>query len=117
MVKGYSTMAQARVNSSRWLSGLAVGLVVSSYAYGGTSYVAPNGFVPDAATAIHVAEAILLPIYGEEKVLSERPFRASLGAGVWTIQGTLPAGRSAGGVALVKIAKRDARVIQVIHGK
>jgi hypothetical protein len=87
MVKGYSTMAQARVNSSRWLSGLAVGLVVSSYAYGGTSYVAPNGFVPDAATAIRVAEAILLPIYGEEKVLSERPFRASLGAGVWTIQG------------------------------
>src|SRR3981081_3322378 len=102
-------MAQLKVNSSRWLSGLVVGLVASSYAYGGTSYIAPNGFVPDAATAIRVAEAILLPIYGEEKVLSERPFRASLGAGVWTIQGMLPAGRH-GGVALVKIAKRDARV-------
>jgi hypothetical protein len=59
----------------------------------------------------------LVPIYGEEKVLSERPFRASLSGGVWTIEGTLPAGRSAGGVALVKLAKRDARVIQVIHGK
>ena len=110
-------MAQVSMKRLVGLSGLAIGLVVSSYAYGGTSYVPPNGFVPDAATAIRVAESILVPIYGEEKVLSERPFRASLSGGVWTIEGTLPAGRSAGGVALVKLAKRDARVIQVIHGK
>jgi hypothetical protein len=110
-------MVQVTTKRLLSLSGMALGILASSYAHGGTSYVPPNGFLPDAATAIRVAEAVLVPIYGEQKVLSERPFRAFLNAGVWTIQGTLPAGRSAGGVALVKIAKRDAKVIHVLHGK
>ena len=36
-----------------------------------------GGFVPDAATAKKIAEAVWLPIYGK-KVLSEKPYQATL---------------------------------------
>jgi hypothetical protein len=40
------------------------------------TYVPKNGFVPDKETAIRIAETVLIPIYGEKQIASERPFSA-----------------------------------------
>ena len=88
----------------------------------GQGYTPNEGFVPDKATAIRIAEAVLMPVYGEKQIESERPFKAILREGVWTVTGTLscPDGKTmhcVGGVAAVQISKSDARIISMIHGK
>jgi hypothetical protein len=80
------------------------------------SYVPPNGFVPDSITAIRVAEAVLIPVYGAEQIEREKPLSAKLQTGVWTIEGHLPPGM-VGGVALVQIAKKDGCILRMSHGK
>jgi hypothetical protein len=35
-------------------------------------------------TAVKMAEAVLTPVYGEQQVLSERPYIATLKEGVWS---------------------------------
>jgi hypothetical protein len=83
------------------------------------SYVPKAGFVPDEKTAVRVAEAVLVPIYGEEQVTSERPFVATLNekGDKWTVYGTLPVQYNKGGVATVEIVKADGRIVRVTHGK
>jgi hypothetical protein len=85
------------------------------------NYLPPSGYVPDATTAIKVAEAVLLPVYGEKVIDSERPFTASLGrSGIWTVSGTLHCATGDtcdGGVAIVTIAKKDGRILSMIHEK
>jgi hypothetical protein len=39
-----------------------------AYAQSGAGYVPKDGFVPDAKTAIAIAEAVLKPIYGAEQI-------------------------------------------------
>ena len=80
------------------------------------SYQPKDGFVPDAATAIAIAQAVWGPIYGQERIAQEKPFKAVLRKGVWTVEGSLPRGYM-GGVALAEIAKQDGRVLRVVHGK
>ncbi len=75
-----------------------------------------TGFVPDAVTAIAIAEAILSPIYGKATIESERPLTATLSKGIWTVTGTLCEGCD-GGVALIEISKANAKIIRVSHGK
>ncbi len=75
-----------------------------------------SGFVPDEATAVRVAEAILIPIYGKALVEGERPFTAKLTGHVWKVTGHLPLGVD-GGVAEAWIDKRDGRILRVTHGK
>jgi hypothetical protein len=89
------------------------------------SYVPVRGCVPDAATAVKIAEAVLIPVYGEKQIVSERPFHATLKDDVWTVDGTLtcPDGKGGttticiGGAASVKLSKRDARILFMIHYK
>jgi hypothetical protein len=85
------------------------------------NYTPPNGDVPDEATAVKIAEAVLTPIYGRKVVETERPFHATLKGEVWSVSGTLhcSTGKSndcLGGVAEIDIAKRDGRVLRVSHG-
>lgn len=80
------------------------------------SYVPDKGFVPDQMTAAILAEAILKPIYGEENIDRQKPFKVILKNNVWRITGTLPEGLI-GGVAIIEISKKDAKVIRVSHGK
>lgn len=75
-----------------------------------------QGFVPDESTAVHIAEAVLIPIYGQESIKKERPFKATLTNETWIVKGTLPKG-SKGGVAVVELSKKDACVLRVSHGK
>ena len=81
----------------------------------GFSHIA-NGFVPDEKTAVNVAVAILIPIYGKEAIDREKPFTATLTNETWIVYGTLAHSRF-GGVAKVTLAKKDCRIINVTHGK
>ena len=81
------------------------------------SYVPAKGFVSDEKTAIAIAEAIFVPIYGGKQIVSERPFHAVLNSeGIWTLSGSLSDGWE-GGVAIVRISRQDGRVLFVMHGK
>ena len=84
------------------------------------TFKSADGFVPNIETAIKVAEAVLMPVYGEEQVLSERPYRTELKSDVWTVSGTLhcPKGElCAGGRAVVKISKTSGEILDMIHYK
>ena len=81
-----------------------------------------NGFVPDSLTAMRVAEAVLEPVYGAALVQRERPFSAKLVKSTWIVRGggvdEVPDSlRRAGGVAEVRIARRDGRIEYMSHGK
>jgi hypothetical protein len=73
------------------------------------------GFVPDQITALKIAEAVWLPIYGAE-IYNKRPFTAKLKGDVWVVEGTLPEDML-GGVPLAEISRVDGRVIRVSHGR
>ncbi len=80
------------------------------------NYQPKDGYVPDAATAIAIAQAVWGPIYGKEHITHEKPFKATLHNGVWRVEGSLPKGYL-GGVAVAEISKKDGRILGVIHGK
>ena len=94
------------------------------------NYKPQAGYVPDSTTAIKIAEAVLIPVYGEKTIASEQPFKATLKDDVWTVEGTLncagdestvaPGEKSLhicdGGVALVEISKRDSHILRMTHG-
>jgi hypothetical protein len=76
-----------------------------------------QGLVPDAKTAIAIAVAVWSPIYGEERIASERPYVATLsGDGKWTVTGSLPKNWR-GGTAIAIISKLDGQVLHVSHGR
>jgi hypothetical protein len=84
------------------------------------TYKPKDGYVPNAETAMRIAEAVWIPIYGAKLIEAEKPFQARLLKGdIWRVEGTFKGakGRIAGGVALAEIAKDDGRIIRVIHGK
>jgi hypothetical protein len=80
------------------------------------SYIPPNGYVPDSASAISIALAVCMPIYGDEMIKREMPFTAKLVNGVWHVEGYLPLNME-GGVAEVSISQKDGKVLSVTHGK
>ena len=92
----------------------------------GQGQVPPQqGYVPDSETAIKIAEAVLIPVYGKRTIASERPFTAKLKESVWRVSGTLhcPDGKGGtttsckGGVAVVEISKVDGRILFLAHYK
>ncbi len=97
---------------------LLLGVPLLSLAQGQArhSYVPPNGFVPDSITAVRIAFAVWTPIYGQRTIQAEAPYHAHLEGAVWTVYGSMPSGDNVGGVAVVEIAKQDARILRVSHG-
>ena len=79
------------------------------------SFVPKSGFVPDRETAIAIAYAIGLPIYGKTNLDSELPFRAELKGGVWTVLGTLHCRSCDGGTLVMQIDKSSGKVLFLIH--
>lgn len=73
-----------------------------------------NNLVPDAETAIKVAEAIWHPIYGD-KIKRKKPFTAVLKEEIWEVKGTLHTQK--GGVPYIKIQKSDCQILEVYHTK
>src|SRR2546421_10835318 len=49
----------------------------------------PEGLVPDERTAIAIAEAVLIPIYGEAVIHDQRPYAVKLVDKQWAITGSL----------------------------
>ncbi len=73
-----------------------------------------TGYVPDEQTAISIAVAVWTPIYGKEQIEGEKPYRATLKNGVWTVTGSLPAGYD-GGTAEADISQDSGCILRVIH--
>ena len=79
-------------------------------------------YVPNEETAKKIAEAIWLPIYGEE-VLKQKPYRAELVNDIWIVKGSLyiPPYENPkyfrGGTAYIEIQKKDCKVLRVTHGR
>jgi hypothetical protein len=74
-----------------------------------------DDYVPNKETAIKIAEAIWLPIYGNG-IYNCKPFVAELrNDSIWVVQGTLKTGK--GGVPYIEIQKADCKVLKVTHGK
>jgi len=77
--------------------------------------------VPDQKTAVRIAEAVLIPVYGEKHIISERPFTARLEGERWVVKGSLPKARPGylifGGTAMAEINKQDGRILAVYHLK
>lgn len=74
-----------------------------------------KAYVPDQVTAIKVAEAIWLPIYGK-KIYEKSPFTAKLQNDTWIVNGTLPKGK-VGGVPYIIIQMKDCKILDVYHTK
>jgi hypothetical protein len=108
----------------RTCAALCCAFLISTLAFGQND-IPKRGYVPDSATAVKIAEAVLIPVYGETQIESERPFTAKLKDNVWTVYGTLhcPDGNGGttthcvGGIAEVHISKFDARILSLIHSK
>jgi len=80
------------------------------------NYHPPNGCVPDAKTAFAIANAILLPIYGEKEVAYNKPFTAVLRKGVWTVGGMGDHPGINGGGMEIDISKQDGRILRIYAG-
>jgi len=84
-------------------------------------YVPPDGFIPTSQTAIAVAEAVLIPVYGKNQIESERPFKAVLDGNAWVVTGSVPChnpppgAECPGGAAEIRISKRTGRVLFMTH--
>ena len=78
------------------------------------SYLPAAGYVPDSETAIAIATAVLTPIYGKPTIDAEKPWKAGLKDGVWTVVGTFN-GKGEGGEAIVQIDKRTGAIKFVTH--
>jgi hypothetical protein len=105
----------------RHTAAFVLGIILWAHVVGGGpsqrhNFKPREGYVPDATTAIRVAEAVLSPIYGQAQIESERPFSATLTGRTWKVQGHLPE-EMFGGVAEVWIDKLDCRILRVTHGK
>jgi hypothetical protein len=72
--------------------------------------------VKDENTAIRIVEPILLNIYGRKNIIRQRPYEVQKLDAYYIINGTLPEG-SLGGVFLIVIDSRDARIVRLTHGK
>jgi hypothetical protein len=78
-------------------------------------YIPKNGFVPNKITAIRIAISVCLPIYGDA-IYNEKPFDAVLKNGIWIVEGSIPKG-SIGGVVVIRLQKKDGKILSVIGGK
>ncbi|MDZ5645989.1 YbbC/YhhH family protein [Nitrospirillum sp. BR 11828] len=84
------------------------------------SYLPEAGYVPNEQTAIAVAEAVLIPVYGKAKIELEKPLTAKLEDGRWVVDGHLRQGWlsvNLGGTAHVVIDKQTGQILEMIHGK
>lgn len=79
-------------------------------------YLPENGCITDPQTAVSIAEAVWLPIYGD-MIYDELPFNVVLlKDSVWLIEGTLDKG-SVGGTVSMKILKKNGEILDVTHYK
>lgn len=81
------------------------------------NYRPPEGYVPNAKVAEQIAYAVLIPVYGQKLIDSERPFKVTLirRGTTWNVEGTLPNFAPQGGTFVIEISKRDGRILRMMH--
>jgi hypothetical protein len=100
-------------------------LLIATFALG-QNHPQKRNYVPDATTASKIAEAVLIPVYGQALVESEKPYNAKLTGEVWTVKSTLwcasaqaPGTKNnscVGPVSEVRLSEVDARIISMKRG-
>lgn len=110
-VSNSANQNQTAVNSS---VASAQNIPASSQQSDQSSYKPRNGYVPDEQTAISIAVAVWIPIYGRQQIESEKPYKATLKNGVWTVTGSLPEGYD-GGTAVAEISQETGCILRIIH--
>jgi hypothetical protein len=83
---------------------------------GQSNYKPKNGYVSNKQAAISIAVAVWIPIYGKATIEGEKPYRAALKNGVWTVMGSLPEGH-VGGTVEALISQDSGCILRVIHYK
>lgn len=83
----------------------------------GENYRVPlpkEGLVPDRDTAIKIAEIVLFRLYGQEDIVSQRPYKVQEKDDIWLISGTLKEDQlgSAFGVA---ISRQTGAILHLEH--
>ncbi len=73
-----------------------------------------EGLVPDKETAIKIAEVILFRLYGEEDIVTQRPYKVKEEDYVWLISGTLKE-NELGSPFSIAISKQTAAVLHLQH--
>jgi len=95
------------------------GAIILLSLFGGNNkgYMPEDGVVPNAETAIKIAEVVWFPIYGDS-IYTKQPFNAEYKAKekCWYVSGTLPE-NTLGGVPEIKINKMDGKILYINHGK
>ena len=91
-----------------------------------SNYKPVEGYVSSDSTAIRIAIAVWLPIYGTE-IYKKQPFVATLSANKkkWTVTGSLKKPTTIngeniivkGGVPVIEINVDDGKILRVIHTK
>ncbi len=72
--------------------------------------------IPDSKTAEKIAEAIFVANYGDF-VLKQKPYKVELvGDSLWVVSGVREK-YTPGGVAKIKILKKNCKVLELSHGK
>jgi hypothetical protein len=79
-------------------------------------YAPKGGVIPSGTIAKNIATTYLGAIYGAKKIRAESPLTAKLHDGVWTVEGHLPHA-SDGGVAIIRLCRRNGTVLSLIHEK
>lgn len=77
-------------------------------------YMPEEGVLPDSATAARVAHVILERVYGADVIARQLPLVAVLENDIWEVTGTLPPNH-VGGTAIIRMHRRDGRVLGMIH--
>lgn len=77
-------------------------------------YMPEEGVLPDSATAVRAAQVILERVYGTDVIARQLPLVARLDNGIWEVRGTLPRNH-AGGTAIIRMDRKDGRVLGMIH--
>jgi hypothetical protein len=80
------------------------------------NYIPPEGYVPNAKTAISITMIVAEPIYGRRVLQGEKPFTATLEKDVWIVRGTLKKGYK-GGTLECRISKQTGQITRMIHWK
>lgn len=103
---------------------ILLGIVLLAFSQGqgvpaANGFVPKEGFVPNSAVAVQIAEVVLTPVYGHDMVMSERPYTATLEEGTWVVIGTVPCVPRGtvcpGGAGEVWISKSDGRIMYMTH--
>lgn len=94
------------------LTTIAFSFAVASVAAEKKPLIPENGSFRTALPLFGSQRRCGIPIYGEELIAGEKPYRATLRGDTWTVTGSLPEGFE-DGAAIAEISKRDGRILRV----